>query len=208
MQTSARPTHGICYGLNCFGLANDPLRQNLIKLHQPITLALHHFFHRNASPARHNARNILLAHFLLYRLSGGGGIEVGQGGFKLWDDPIPQLASPGEVTLTFCNIGLASRVIQFFLCCTYLSQFLFVRPPNSVQIFAALFQFFELDCQAIQSRLATRIAFFFQRRAFNFHLQDTAIKLINFDGLAIDLHPHKGRCLVHQIDGLVREKTV
>ena len=62
--------------------------------------------------------------------------------------------------------------------------------------------------QLFQTVFAGGIVLFLQRLGLDLQLQDLAIQLVEFFGLAIHLHPQAAGGFVHQVDGLVGQEAV
>src|SRR3546814_4279263 len=56
--------------------------------------------------------------------------------------------------------------------------------------------------------LRRRVGFFRQRFPFDLELDDTPVERFNLLGLALHLHAEAARCLVHQVNGLVRQEAI
>ena len=62
--------------------------------------------------------------------------------------------------------------------------------------------------QLFQTVAGSGVVFFLPRLGFDLELQDLAIKLIQFFGFAVDLHPQAAGGLVHKVDRLVGKEAV
>ena len=192
-------------------LSDHSLVKLRIEMQRLVALGLRQLRHRNASPAGHDRRNLILRHFLVHQR----GVLVLRLGllrfhliFQLRQLAVLQLCRLVVIPLLLRELDLVLRIVNLLL------QFadsvyvrLFVLPLRFL-LGKLILQIGELLLQILQALLRQRVVLFLQRRHLDLHLHNLPVHLIEILRERIHLRLDHGAGFIHQVNRLVRQKPV
>ena len=188
--------------------------QDVVQVQQLLALALHQLGDRDARPAGHNLRDLLLRDLVAQK--------VCLRGLALFRDllflcqlllQLRQLAILifGGLVQIIGAFGLFDLCIDLL---NFLAQLLHFA-DGLLFVFPLCLHFLELGAQVrqflldvLQMLLRQRVGVLFQGRFLDFMLHDLAGNLIQLGRHGVDLRADHGARFVHQVDGLIRQETV
>lgn len=128
--------------------------------------------------------------------------------FQLRNNAVLKFAGTFITAFPFGNVNFYPRLVQLVLDFSNIGQALFFFFPFVFQTFGLGLKPGNLITDEFQTLSGLFVVFLFERLTFDFQLQNTAVKFIKFFRLGINRHTQRTGRLVHQVDGLVGQKTV
>ena len=208
LQAGAGAANGLGHGLHRLALADDAPGDLVFHAKELVALAFQHLVDRNAGPARHHLRDILLRHrfgveavVLLFLDS----LELA---LQARNDSIGEFTSAGEVALALGHFHVAAGLVQLFLQRLDIGDLLLFLLPSGGQGGGFLLQIGQFLFQRHQPVAAGLVGFLLQGLALDLELDDAPVQFVQGFGLGVDLHAQAAGRLVHQVDGLVGQEAV
>ena len=121
------------------------------------------------------------------------------------------VGKPASFRVVALALRLGERVargVELFLEFGGLAELVLLGLPAGGQRIGLLLQFRKLAGELIEPILRSRVGLLLQRLLLDLELHDAPVKLVEFLGLGVDLHPLAGRSLVDQVDRLVRQEAI
>ena len=212
------------HGCYAFILTDDSLMENFRQFQQFISFSFDKFRHRDTGPSGYHFCDFFFGNFFLQEtfasllagtarrsicsLAFRSGLFFLQLLFQFRQNTILQLCQLFQVIFTFCIFHLMLHVFNLLLQDLYIGNaLLFILPLGThgsvffLQCSQFFFQSFQTSCRCL-------VGFLAQSLLFNFQLHDFAADFVQFCRHAVDFRTNSGSRFVHQVDGLVRQKTV
>ncbi len=121
---------------------------------------------------------------------------------------ILQLGSCIIVGIVLCLLEIQLCSFQLLLGILDGIHLLLLRLPLACAGFHLLIQIGKFLVNLGKTLLCLRIGFILQRSLFDLQSHDLAVQLIQFHRHGIHLRTDAGTCLIHQVNGLIRQETI
>ena len=194
-------------------LTDDALVERIIQMQQFFALAFHQFGNRDARPAGDDAGDFFLGHLVAQQRAVALGflgdlLLVGQLFLKLRQLAVFQLGGAIQIIIALGFGDFAAHMLDFLAELLHLADGVFlVFPPrlHGVKLLAHIGQLFLNDAQALTRE---RVVLLFERGLLDFMLHDAAAHVVQLLRHGIHLGANGRTGLIHQVDGLIRQKTI
>ena len=197
---------------NSVVLANDPLMQDILQMHQFFAFATAQPGYRNTGPGADDLGDIFLVNLFLQQYVVVGifimGLHFGQFFFQRRQTAILQFCQFIQIIAALSTFHFLFYGVDFFLYLAHTGDRSLFSIPAFDQRLVFLPQFGQFFFDLRQTILRLLILLFPQSLSFDLQLQDTALTLVQLGRQRIDLRPQTGSRLVHQVDSLIRQETV
>ena len=176
-----------------------------------VPLRLRQFCHWDSGPTGHDLSNLFLGHPLVHH-----GLVARFSSLlrltKLSHDtgyvPVLQFCRLFQIVIVFCHLDLVVDLLQFrFQRMDSLHHILLIIPfrLRPSKFFPQLCQLLLENCKPLPAEV---IGLLFQSSFFDLQLHNMPLHVIQFRGQGIQLRLDQSTCLIHEINGLIRQKTV
>jgi len=187
--------------------------KDLVELQQFLLLSLEDPVHGNSCPFTYDLGNLVFRHFFTEYIGAlpflfHGGLFFTELVLQLGKDPMLQFGCPIEIVFPLSLFDLPSDRLYSFPKSPYIREpfFLgFVACPKPNLLFPG---FLEFPSQGFEPFHARGIFLLHQGRFLDLELHDFSGYSVQFRGERINLRPYHGTGFVHEVDGLVRQKTL
>ena len=180
----------------------------LFHLQKFFAFAFQHFIKGNAGPAADDRGDIAVFHDLVKHSACGLSLRFLQLLLHLRDDAVGQLARAGKIAFALRLLQLGARLVDLLFQLLRAAQLFLLGAPARGQIGGFLLQFQQIGFQRFQPFAGGVILLALQGFALDLHLDDLAVDLVDFFGLAVYLHAQTRRRFIDQIDCFIGQKTV
>uniref|UniRef100_A0A452ZKJ8 Uncharacterized protein n=1 Tax=Aegilops tauschii subsp. strangulata TaxID=200361 RepID=A0A452ZKJ8_AEGTS len=200
------PQHSLGDGVHGLRLPDHPRVQPVRHADEPLLVVLPEPGHRDAGPPAHHLRDLLRADGLgEHQVLAGLALQLGDGGVDLLEGAVLEVGDPGQV---HAPLGLLQRELQLLAPLLQLPDLvdpLLLLPVLHGQRLQLVPQVVQLLPHLHQPGLAGLVLLLLQRVQLHLQLNPLPLQVVDLLRLAVQLHPHVGARLVHQVDGLVRQ---
>ena len=184
--------------------------ERLFHAHQLVALAFQHLGHRNAGPFGDNLGNLLVRYPVpeqlhLHHLGLAGHIQLA---FQLGDLAILELGHLAQITRAAGVFQINPGLLQPALDLLGAMKCRFLGVPDFFQVGVFPLNPGDHIRQLGQAFFGRRIRFLLEGLTLDFELNQASLEAIKRLRLGVHLHPNLGGCLVHQVNGLVRQLPV
>ena len=182
--------------------------QFLLQVQQLLAFTLHHTRHRNTRPARYDFCDIISCHLFTHqRVAILGCCQLLLDGldiiFEDFQFRVADFRHLPIVTLAFGTLSLQLQILHLLLILLDLVDELSLTFPLGAELGLLLPELCDILIQLCNLGL---VSLALDSLAFDFKLREPSRNLIEFLRHAVTLHPQLGCCLVHQVDGLIRQE--
>ena len=186
------------------------LRDLVFHAQQLVALAFQHLVDRDAGPARHDRGDVLGRDLFLDTLAALDLVVLGflELLLELGDHAVGQLARLGQLALALRDLELGARLVELLLDLLRIGELVLLRLPLRRQLRRLLLELRQLLLEPLQPVARGLVALLLERFPLDLELDDAPVELVERLGLAVDLHAHAARRLVHQVDRLVGQEAV
>ena len=189
-QTRAGTTHGIGNRRNGFFLTDHATMQRMLHFQQFLLVTLQHLGDGDPGPARHHIGDLFLRHAIAQQLhfhhfSLGRHI---QRLLQVGDDAVLQFRHARQVTRPSGNFQVSPGLFQITLDGLGALHRSFLSLPDFLQIGILLLNPGNIVSQLFQTLSGCLIFFLFECLALDLQLDQTALKLVHFLRLGVNLH--------------------
>ena len=210
-QPGPGPPDGVGHRGHRLVLADDPLVQAVLHVHELLDLALHQLRDRDACPLADHLGDVLLVDLLLQHLPVGledrervvGRIELL---LELWDPPVLDLGRLLQVAGARGALTLALRLLDLSLEVADAGDGVLLLLPVRLHSGASLPKVGQLLLEPGQALLRRRVGLLAERCALDLELLDAPLDLVDLDRHRVDLDAEAAGRLVDEVDGLVRQE--
>jgi hypothetical protein len=121
---------------------------------------------------------------------------------------IGKLAGARQIAASLRLLEFDARLVEFLLKFPEICQLLFFRTPGDRERLGSFFKLGKFLLEPLESLLRRAVGLLLQSLAFDLELDDSPVEFVQLLRFGVHLHPEPRRCLIHEIDGLVRQKSV
>mmetsp|Transcript_20367 Transcript_20367/g.56749 ORF Transcript_20367/g.56749 Transcript_20367/m.56749 type:complete len:279 (-) Transcript_20367:801-1637(-) len=206
-QARAATQHSVRHCINSLILAHHTLVQLTRQVQQLLTLCLLQAHHRDARPSGHHSGNFLRTHSLCEH-GVGLGCSIPQHlepVIHLWQGTILEVSNPGKVTSLLCQADVHQHLLTLGLQPSDLIQTCALAVVLHHQRCQMLLQGSQLFLDLLQAPNTDLVLLLLQGCLLHLQPCPHTLHTINDFRLGVQLNTHVRTCLIHQVDGLVRQ---
>ena len=187
--------------------------QALLHVNKLFTFAAHHLGHRDAGCAGYHLGDFLSADLRaqqarLFRRCFSGNLRRFQARLERRQLAILQFSKLVELPLALELGHLRAHALDLFLDRRRALDGSLLTLPDDLEVVVLALQLLELFLDDLQAAHGRLVGLLLDRFALDLELNNATIQLIHDFRLGVDLHADAGRCLVDQVDRLIRQKPV
>ena len=194
-------------------LADHTAVQDILQVQQLFPLALHQLGHRDAGPPRHDAGDLLLGYTVPQQAVlpvGGFALLFGllQLLLQLGQPAVLQLGGTVQVVAVLRHLNLGVDLLDLLAQVLHLADGLLFTFPAGLHAVEGIPQLGQLLLHLSQMGLGQLVGLLLHGRFLDLQLHDAVPQLIQLGGHRVHLGLDEGAGLVHQVNGLIGQKTV
>ena len=208
LQARARAAHRLGHCIDRLALADHALGEDVLHVEQLFALAFHHAVDRNTGPAADNTGDIVFGDLFLEQRIVGVARRFRELLLQFGDPPVLQFARLLQVTAALRLFEFDPRLVEIFLDPRFGVDLVALVLPARGQFARLLFEFGQFLAQVFEPVLRGGVGFLLQRLLLDSQLDDAAVEILDFLGLAFHFHADAAGGLVHQVDRLVGQEAV